>query len=223
MDLKFIMEQVHSSELKSFSENTLTDKIILSYINLGCIDLYNRFGLSTDILVINMKSNKLEYLIDGSDDDVRRLFNRPLIEGEISTLRTAMFNGSEIPINDQNSSNGIYSFSFDTLIIPFAKDDEYLEISYEKNFTPIDTSSLCNNEDSLDYQGRYNVRLPLVFATALVLYIGFRANNRLSSSMEDDNNTYYIRYQAECKRLKSMGASSIRDSYSHTVSEKGFK
>ena len=223
MNLKFVLEQLNSSELKAFSKVDITDRILVNYINLACIDLYTRFMLDTDVIVVPLETGKLEYVLDGSDDTIKKSFDRVLSEDEVSTIHLAIYNGSEIGLNDQADPTGVFLKSYDTVLVPFAVDTGILELTYSSNPPMLNSSAICDDKGKLLTTDTSKVKLPLSYLVALTLFVGYRASNRLSSDLKTDNNTYYIRYEAECKKLKKYGVASIRNYHSYNINSKGFK
>ena len=72
MRLKTVITNARNRELKNLSPKDKTDEVIVSYINIALMELYSMFQLRTDELVLNLKTGKTIYTLDGTDIDVYR-------------------------------------------------------------------------------------------------------------------------------------------------------
>tara|TARA_B100001245_G_C22856853_1_gene411922 strand:+ start:244 stop:975 length:732 start_codon:yes stop_codon:yes gene_type:complete len=50
-----------------------------------------------------------------------------------------------------------------------------------------------------------DLKINEVYTEALLNYSGYKAHSAISGDMKDENNTYYLRYEASCKQLINSG------------------
>jgi hypothetical protein len=50
-----------------------------------------------------------------------------------------------------------------------------------------------------------DIKISAVYTEALLHYAAFRAHGAISGDMKDENNTYYLRYEASCKQIVTSG------------------
>tara|TARA_R100000687_G_C6412649_1_gene147194 strand:- start:79 stop:759 length:681 start_codon:yes stop_codon:yes gene_type:complete len=50
-----------------------------------------------------------------------------------------------------------------------------------------------------------DLKVSEVYTEALLNYAGYKAHSAISGDMKDENNTYYLRYEASCKQLINSG------------------
>ena len=67
MKLSFILAQARSGELASLSAVNKSDEIIVSYINLGLIELFKRFNISVKAEVVKTSPATPFYTLRNSD------------------------------------------------------------------------------------------------------------------------------------------------------------
>ena len=70
MRLRSIINNARNRELRQLSSKDKTDEVLVGYINLAMLALYSRFQLRTEEIVLNLKSGKTVYKLDGTDPDV---------------------------------------------------------------------------------------------------------------------------------------------------------
>ena len=49
------------------------------------------------------------------------------------------------------------------------------------------------------------LKISEVYTEALLNYAAYKAHGSISGGMEDENNTYYLRYEASCKQIVTSG------------------
>ena len=195
------------------------ERQVLSYINLGLIELYKRFDLRTEETVISMLENQTIYTITptnvagaGGDDTLSALpgdFNHVLAAYDES--------GAEYNINKEEDALSVLTPSWNTVQIPNPVAGEAVFVMYNSSADRItwETSSAV----TLAKQ----VELPPVMAEALLHYVGYRGHGARDGSVQAENNTHYNRFNASCARIKTLGMTTdAGNEQSSTLEDKGW-
>lgn len=134
---------------------------------------------------------------------------------DILTVISASDELGPIPINDDTTNAGIYTITYDTIQVPVTADGAYLSIMYKKN--PITLSTTLDS----GLFATTDVKIPRGLLEALLNYIGYRAHGSLDGTIEAENNTHLMRFEAACKEAEASGVVPL-DSITRDVSTKGF-
>lgn len=223
MLLTTILSQARSAELKSLSPKDKTDEVIIGYINLALIALYSRFFIKAQEVLIALQTGKTLYSLDGTDVDVT-VQGQPIVTDSFMAIINA-FNeaGNELPINDTNRLDGIFTPSFDTIQVPYSTTGAFIAIIYRENPPMLDPAVLCDAAGALDVANALtNVYIPPQLLEPLLHYVGYRAHGSVAGAMKDENNTHYMRYMASCRDIEDFGTISLTNLQSMNVEDKGF-
>jgi hypothetical protein len=159
------------------------EKQVLSYINLGLIELYKRFDLRTEEMVIELQENTTIYTISNSN------FNSVYsVYGE---------DGKELSLNNQDDPLSILTPSYNTIQVPNPVTGAAIYVIYNASPTALVWSSTLSTAV---------VTLPSVMLEAMLHYVGYRAHGAMNGNVDGENNTHYIRFEASCSKLKEIGA-----------------
>jgi hypothetical protein len=179
MKVDFVVKLARSGELHSLSNKTVTDEVIIDYINLGIIELYKRFNISTRVEVIQTTTATPVYTVRAE-----RL-NQILVIYDC--------NGKELTtqsvVEDEQYDYSLLSYNTILLTNP---QDEFLTVVY-KAAPPI----VYSVEDEID--------IPYAMLEALLHYIGYRAHGSINGNINQENNTHYMRFDKSCNLLAKEG------------------
>lgn len=68
-----------------------------------------------------------------------------------------------------------------------------------------------------------NLGISEVYTEALLNYAAYKAHSAISGDIKDENNTYYLRYEASCKQLVTSGMSGSNEIETNTkLEDNGF-
>lgn len=198
MTVQQVITLAENSELRSLGSRTDTDAI-LGYINLGMIELYKRFVLSTNEVIITLG-------VDGDVDNPYTmisdtLYKLPSDYMKILAAYEEVPTGStmaivELPINEEENVRSINTVSWDTVQIPLSTDGAYISIIYKD--IPVQYS---NTPEDLGA----NIALPVQVIEALLHYIGYRAHAAVTGEIQAENTTHYTRFEASCNKVRHDG------------------
>jgi hypothetical protein len=172
------------AQLKSNDPIEVVDaeKQVLSYINLGLLELHKRFNLNTKRLVVTMVTGTSTYTITATD------FNK--------VLEVYDYTGTKLLLNETTDSDSITTPTYNTLSVPNAATGEDITIVYNASPTTLAWSTPLSG---------VTVPLPPVMLEALLHYIGYRAHGAINGNVDGENNTHYMRFEASCKKMTDIG------------------
>ena len=193
MTIQEVIYDVAQGELKQLAVKDDTTAVI-SYINLGLIELYKRFSLKTEEIVIPLFSGKTMYTMP---DDYQ------------SILEALDESGDWYSINDEDDALSILTPSYNTLQIPNPIDGAAVSIIY---------TALPARITSVDEI----LPLPLSLLDALYNYIGYRGHGAVNGDLKTENNSHYMRFEANCKKAKDLGVITSDDVVNTKLTDRGF-
>jgi len=194
-----IISQARNGELKSLSAKDKTDEVIVDYVNIGLIALYNRFMLKSVEVIVALQDLKMTYKLDGTDNDVT-VNGLPVEEGTLIKLLGAFNEAGAVSINNEYDEYSVFTPSYDSIQVPFAISGDYLSLVY-KVFPDL----VSYNDDGNGNAEDTDVRLPLTLLEPLLHYIGYRAHGSLDGNINAESNTHLMRFEASCKRVEELG------------------
>jgi hypothetical protein len=158
------------------------EKQILSYINLGLVELYKRFDLSTKEVVIPLLDNVTIYTItDAYYNNVYAVY------GE---------DGKELGLNNQDDPLSVLTPSYNTVQVPNPITGTSIYVIYSASPTALVWATPLSS---------ITVPLPSSMLEALLHYVGYRAHGAMNGNVDTENNTHYMRFDASCNKLKEIG------------------
>lgn len=186
MTLRQVVDMAAGGELKNISTKDDVDAII-QHINLGMIELYKRFPLKVEEVMVP--------LVTGTD-----MYKMPLdfmwivsAYGEIAIDDNTTI-VSQLPINEEDNPTSINTINWNTVQVPNSVTGAYVSIMYVA--APTFLTSL-NLDDDLE--------LPPQMTEALLHYVGYRAHTAMDGNIQAENSTHYTRFEQSCKRVLDYG------------------
>ena len=210
-----IIANARNRELKNLSPKDKTDEVIVSYINIAMMELYSIFQLRSDELVLNLKTGKTVYKLDGTDPDVYR-------EGVLYTgndfmmVVNAFDENGEISINNNNDSLSVFTVAYNKIQVPYATTGEHIALVYRTAPTEVvfvDDGS-GNTQD-------VEVELPIHMMEALLSHIGYSAYSSIDTAQEIETDKHMQRFDRACQRLEAYGLVP-QDALDLNIDRKGF-
>lgn len=176
------------------------EKQILSYINLGLIELYKRFNLKEVASTVNIVPGVYTYTISDVDLNV------------ITSVEKS--DGTEYVIGDKEDEESVHIVGYNTVKIPTTVVDTTMVVNYSAAPTKVAWAEDLST-----------VTIPLQPAAleTLLHYIGYRAHGAMNGNVDGENNTHYMRFENSCKKLEATGMMVANQMYSATkLEDKGF-
>ncbi|MCF6331051.1 MAG: hypothetical protein L3I99_05830 [Sulfurimonas sp.] len=189
MTIQEIITMARYGELKQVSIGE-DDNAVVSYINLGNIELYKRFTLQTDEVIIELgvatdQSSPYQMISD-------TVYEMP--SGFMYIVGAYEENGARIPINEEDDALSINTISWNRIQIPSSSANANISIIY------VSSPRLFTSLDLLE-----QLPLPPQLYEALLHYIGYRAHGSVDGLINEENNTHYQRFERSCNRAKADG------------------
>ena len=181
------------------------DDAVISFINLGLLELYKRFNLRTEEAIITLDSNTTIYTLDPALPNIDMLSDCDLMY-IINAYNEA---GELIEINNEDDDLSILTPTYNTVQIPNPADGTYISIFYAAGPTRVTDLS-----DTL--------KLPPALYEALLHYVGYRGHGSVDGNINTENNTHYMRFEKSCDTAKDFGLVTADDMRLRPVADKGF-
>ena len=204
MVLQDVINLARSSELNSIAVKEDTPAIV-SFLNMGMIELYKRFALKTEEHIVALQEGETFY--DLPTDFMYAI--GAYKEVEIGSIRR----DEDVPINDEDEPYSIFFPNHKQVQIPDVIDGAYISIIYVAK--PERYSA-----DALDVE----IDLPEVLIDCLLHYIGYRGYLGVRSDGQSENNVHYARFERSVMKAKELGVCPSTDSYRmiDRLSDRGF-
>lgn len=195
MTVTDVIAFARSGELKKLSEVTYDDTTLISYINLGLIEIYKRFNLSTKEQSIDLDDNTTIYALNSDCMKVLNIFDE---------------NGDEYNLNDESDVLSIFEVNWNEIQVPNPDTGATISVIYMAEPT---TMTAVGD----------TVPIPSQYLEPLLHYIGYRAHSAQNGNVNAENSTHYTRFEMSCKRLETLGLTQSDDVINkYTTQEKGY-
>lgn len=193
-----------ASELKQLAVGK-DETAIISFINLGMLQLYKRFSLKEEEAIVTLRNGKTKYILDGTDVDVdMQSDNDFLIVTECYDME-----GETVTVNDESDILGVMTPSYNVLEVPNIIDGERLSLIYRvaPKFVVLPTEKL---------------QLPMQLLEALLNYIGYKGHATITPDVKTENNSHYMRFEKSCQDVEDQGLILVDDLLSYKFESRGF-
>lgn len=192
------------SELSSLSVKDNTP-VIISFINLGLIELYKQFALKRAEVVITLEKGKTLYELPSNYMYHTIAFQKIKKGNEIVK--------EDVPINDEQTENSVFFPSFNEIQIPETIDNTEITLVYVVK-PPSYTTDTIKEE----------IALPDVLIDCLLHYLGYKGHLGIKGDGQSENNSHYQRFERSVFKAKEMGLSLSTDYYREVnkILAKGF-
>jgi hypothetical protein len=213
MTVREVMDMARFGELRNLKLGQYETEAIVSYINLGLLELYKRFPLSIkEELIELLDSTNAEYTLPTDFMWLVAAF------GEVPENQTN-FLTYELSINDENDPYSVNTVGWNKVQIPSSIQGDFVSLIYA---AAPDTDSRI----VLDEAGAYldkDIALPPQLIEPLLFYIGYRAHGAMDGNIQSESNTHYMRFDKSCQKIKTDGMFTNDDmNMRYRVSERGF-
>lgn len=191
MTLQDFINTAKYSELNTLNIKDDTSAII-TFVNLGIIELYKRFVLKTEEYLVELQEGVTLY--DMPSDYMY------LIDAYGEVPENATYNSLSLPINEENNDLSINTINYNQIQIPLTVNGAYVSLIYASK-PPIFTDSDLSAE----------LPIPDQLITPLLDYIGYRGHAGIDSNMQEEGNVYYLRFEKSCDKVKELGVGIAPD------------
>lgn len=197
--------RLRETELKQLSATSITDTIILGYLNEAVLELHKRFNIWQDGATITHAAAKITYLLDGIDSDVVI----DLSDKQLLVITDAIdYLGDEQTINDEDNPYGIVTPKYNIVEYPLLELVVGEEFGIIFRAAPLDMTAVG---DTID--------IPPTLTEAMYFYAGFRAHVSQRGKKEDENHTHFERFINACDRVQAQGLIVAETLQSHKFAD----
>lgn len=179
------------------------------------MELYSIFQLRTDELVLNLKTGKTVYKLDGTDPDVYR-DGMVYTGNDLMAVINAFDENGEISINNSNDSLSVFTVAYNKIQVPYAATGEHIALVYRAAPTEVEYVD-DGNGNAVDTE----VELPGHMMEALLSHIGYSAYSSVDTAQEVETDKHMQRFDRACQRLEVYGLVP-QDTLDLNVDRKGF-
>jgi hypothetical protein len=202
------VKQLYVSDIGTTSPNTLQQAniaILISYLNEANLELHKHFGLIQKELVLTDVTNN-------------SLHSVPV---DFLYAISAEFNdGTEVAINNERT-NFVDKVDYNVSLLfpaPFK-----ILVKGTDNLKRDDISVVYVSTPPVLTLTTQFVDLPQVYNEALYNYVAYKAHASIKGDMKEENNTYYLRYQASLKNIRLLGMTNSDNLDSNVkLTDRGF-
>ena len=187
---------------------------VISFINLGMIDLYKKFLLQEKNVVLELFDHITEYELyyehaqsnpDPIQDDITRYiadtgYEKPFEEDILQIHSAYDSNFEEIPLNDMNERSSIFTIGDDIVQVPYPGQGTFIDLIFHAYPTKIPLDTVTPET--------YKIRLPQQFIAALTAYVGFRAHISLPAGAASKATEHFSRYSGICNEIRILWTSN---------------
>lgn len=202
-----VMVLARSGELRQLGSSIKDDDAtLITFINLGLVEIYKRFVLKTDEALITLVEGKTIYKLDGTDADVS------MGTGDFLYLLTAYGEGDSLsdystddlvlPINKEDDPYSVNTISYNEVQVPLITNGAFISLIYTAKPTKV-TSETVDAE--LD--------LPDTLIDPLLEYIGYRGYKGMGDKGQSEDDIYFFRFEAACNKAKELGVAIAPDDF----------
>ena len=202
------VKQLYVSDIGTTSPSTLQKAniaILISYLNEANLEIHKHFGLIQKELVLTDVTNN-------------SLHSVPV---DFLYAISAEFNdGTEVAINNERT-NFIDKVDYNVSLLfpaPFK-----ILVKGTDNLKRDDISVVYVSTPPVLTLTSEFVDLPQVYNEALYNYVAYKAHASIKGDMKEENNTYYLRYQASLKNIRLLGMTNSDNLDSNVkLTDRGF-
>jgi len=177
---------------------------LVSYINLGLIELYKRFPLDSKEIVIALSTGVDIY--DMPDDTMWLV----AAYGEVDAKSDELVN--VLPINEEDNPLSVNAVNWNQVQIPNSLDGSYVSIIYVASPVLVNVENLSSS-----------LPIPAQLIESLLHYVGYRAHGAMNGELQSESTSHYQRFEASCKRIEGNGMFTSDDlSMRKRIIDRGF-
>lgn len=191
MDASAAIARLQQTELKQLSGTSLTDAVVLEYLNEAILELHKRFNIWQDEAIITHATDVTSYTLEEADANVAIDLSDKIL---LVVTDAIDYLGVEQNLNDEDDDFGVVTPKYN--IVEYALEELVVGEDFSILFraSPIDMTDVGDEID-----------LPPALFEAMYFYVGFRAHVSQRGRKEDENHTHFERFINACDRVEAKG------------------
>jgi hypothetical protein len=197
-----VEDVVHLARYGELSSVSIKDNTpaIVSFINLGLIELYKEFALNRSEVVITLEEGKTIY-------DMPSDYMYYTIAFEKVKKGNELVN-QDVAVNDEQSVNGIFFPSFNKVQIP-----KIIDLTTAEERTEITIVYVTKPPTYTIDTIKEEIALPEVLIDCLLHYLGYKGHLGVKSDDRSENNSHFKRFERSISKAKEKGLCLSTDYY----------
>ena len=194
MKLSEVINIAKHSELNTLGVRDNTQALI-SFVNMGLIELYSQFALYTEEYVIPLQTGITIYDLPNNFMYITGAYEAPAIGSPE--------NSKPLPINEEGNPLSVNTINFKQVQVPLSINGTFIGIMYVPK--PVTLT-----EDDLENE----VPLPDQLLQPLLNYMAYKAHGAIRTDGQGEGDVYFIRYKRSCDDVKRQGVAIASDDLS---------
>lgn len=203
MTVRQVIDLAKYSELNGLSVAN-NDGVVLGFINMGVLELYKRFSLRIEEVILDLEEGVDIYTMPSNYMWIAAAY------GEVDIRSTEIVN--ELPINEEDNPLSVNTVGWNKLQVPVSVTGAYISIIY------VASPDYIRIED-VDTE----INIPPQMVEPLLAYIGYKANASIDSGIQTEDSVWYQRFESSCNKILQESMMNSNDMYMNgRVKTRGF-
>lgn len=195
MTVQEVIDMAKFGELRNLRLGQSENEAIVSYLNLGMIELYKRFPLSIKEVLIELADvTGNEYTLPNDCMWIVSAYGE--VPASNNTTLTV-----ELSVNNEDDPLSINTVGWNKIQIPLNITGQFISLIYAAGPSAADKIVY---DDSGVYLTQ-DIAIPMQLIEPLLHYVGYRAHGAMDGNIQSESNTHYMRFDASCKRAQMEG------------------
>ena len=202
MTVQEVIDMAKYGELSNISVKDDVDAV-LSYLNLGMLELYKRFPLRVEEYLLELVEGQIVYTMPDGFMWIVSAYGEVPEDDQRDFL--------VLPINKEDDPMSINTVGWNQVQIPVVSDGAYIAVMYVAAPTTYTASELSDT-----------IEIPPQMVEALLQYIAYKAYSGVTSGDQEDMSLYQ-KFEASCDKILTKGMFNQDDLYmDDRITTKGF-
>jgi hypothetical protein len=183
--------RLQQTELKQLSGASLTDAVVLEYLNEAILELHKRFNIWQDEAIITHATDITIYTLEEADVNVDIDLSDKIL---VVITEAVDYLGDPLSLNDEDDQFGAVTPKYNIVEFPLE------ELVVDEEFSILFRASPLDMTDVGD-----TIDLPPTLFEAMYFYVGFRAHVSQKGTKDTENANHFARFIDACNRVQAQG------------------
>jgi hypothetical protein len=214
MTVDQVIALAKAGELKSMAVKEDIDAM-MGYLNMGLIELYKRFPIATEEVILTLGSDgTVDYPYNMISDTIYEMPSdfMYLIAAYDEVPETSGELVAEIPINEESNPLSVNMISWNRVQIPLTVTGAHLSLIYASSPSFMTAADLGAA-----------LPIPVQLVEPLLLYMAYKGHSSIMSTPQNEDAVYLARFETSCERVKQLGIFTGDDvSMARRIATRGF-
>jgi hypothetical protein len=197
---------------------------LTSWINLGLLEIYKRFFLSSREIYIELHEEIATYMLhskysvtSGTEDPLYIIdtVDAPFVNDCLKIEEVYDEEGNKLPLNDMNDETSAFTPSYRTIQVPYPNDDITYAVQYRASHPRI-VYTIDMDPALID------LAVPNSLHEALLYYIASRAYRAMGGESTVTGHEYFQLFEASCAKVDELGLEVQTEQHNWRFDEYGW-